>query len=186
MVNDDLVNLEKQYKNNLYNTYMENKNLFIYAEELLEPMSFFVAPVLEHRDALDHIMRYFDLKNKDGLSEVAVKELDRALAHELRAYFDIADYVCITVRQQISDSLKRVSIRKINKVWDEYSNIKKRIVNVSEEIAGIRQSRNGSLKHIEKYKPVMDEMLDIYRTYVINIEPQIKRNFSWKKGCARK
>lgn len=186
MISDDLVNLEKQYKNNLYNTYMESKSLFIYAEELLEQMSFFVAPVLEHRDALDHIMRYFDLKNKEGLSEAVVKELDRALAHELRAYFDIADYVCITVRQQISDSLKKVSVRKINKIWDEYSIIKRRIVNASEEIAEIRQSRNGSLKHIEKYKPIMAEMLDIYKTYTINIEPQIKRSSSWKKGCVRK
>lgn len=185
MASDSLECLEKQYKGNLYNIYMESKNLFIYAEELLEQMSFFVAPVLEHRDALDHIMRYFDLKNREGLSEAAVKELDRALAHELRAYFDIADYVCITIRQQISDSLKRVSIRKINKVWDEYQNIKERIIDVSEELAEIRQNRNGSLKNIEKYRPVMGEMLDIYKTYVTNIEPKIKKKSSFKERCTR-
>lgn len=180
MIDNDLESREKQYRRDLYDTYIESKNLFIRAEELLEQMSFFVAPVLEHRDALDHIMRYFDLKNKSGLSEVAIKELDRALSHELRAYFDIADYICITIRQQISDSLKRISIKKIQKVWNEYSDIKKRVVKVSEEIAEIRQNRNSSLKHIEKYKPVIEEMISIYKVYMTNIEPQIRKKFTWE------
>lgn len=180
MMDSDLEKREEQYKSNLYNTYIESKNLFIDAEELLEKMSFFVAPVLEHRDALDHIMRYFNLKNKKGLSEEAIKELDRALEHELRAYFDIADYICITIRQEISSSLKRISSKKIQKVWGEYSDIKKRIVKSSEEIAAIRKNRDSSLKHIEKYKPVMEEMITIYKAYVTNIEPQIRKDFIWK------
>lgn len=180
MIDNDLESREKQYRRDLYNTYIESKNLFICAEELLEPMRFFVAPVLEHRDALDHIMRYFDLKSKIGLSEDAVKELDRALSHELRAYFDIADYVCITIRQQIADSLKRINSKKIQKVWSDYTDIKKRVVKVSEEIAEIRKNRNSSLMHIEKYKPVVEEMISIYKVYVTNIEPQIRRNFIWK------
>lgn len=180
MIDNDLESREKQYRRDLYNTYIESKNLFICAEEILEPMSFFVAPILEHRDALDHIMRYFDLKNKNGLSEDAVKELDRALSHELRAYFDIADYVCITIRQQIANSLKRINSKKIQKVWSEYTDIKKRVVNVSEEIAEIRKNRNSSLTHIEKYKPVVEEMMGIYKVYVTNIEPKIRKKFIWK------
>lgn len=180
MIDNGLESREKQYRRDLHNTYKESKNLFICAEELLEQMSFFVAPVLEHRDALDHIMRYFDLKSKDGLSEEAIKELDRALSHELRAYFDIADYICITIRQQIANSLKQINSKKIQKVWDEYIDIKKRVVKASEEIAEIRQNRSSSLMHIEKYKPVIEEMISIYKVYVTNIEPEIRKKFIWK------
>lgn len=180
MINSDLESLEKQHKSDLYNTYMECKNLFIRAEELLEEMSFFVAPVLEHRDALEHIMRYFDLKNREGLSDAAVKELDKALSHELRAYFDIADYISVTIRQQIADSLKKASSKKIQKVWNEYIDLKKWIVKTSEEIAEIRKNRNSSLEHIEKYKPVMEEMIHIYKTYITDIEPQIRKMTVWK------
>ena len=85
----------------------------------------------------------------------------------------------------MSDSLKRVSTRRINKVWDEYRNIKERIIDVSEDLAEIRQNRNGSLKNIEKYRPVMGEMLDIYKTYITNIEPKIKKKSSFMERCTR-
>lgn len=175
MVGDELGSLEKQYRNNLYNTYIESKELFICAEELLEQMNFFVAPMLEHRDALDHIMRYFNLKDKEGLTEKAIKELDRALAHELRAYFDIADFVCITIRQEIATSLKRVKARKITKIWSEYIDTKKRIIRVSEEIVNIRKNRSSSMEHIEKYKPIMEEIIDIYKSFIVDIEPKIRK-----------
>lgn len=178
------INLEEQaleYKNNLYKTYIASKNLFIRAEEQLEQMSFFVAPMIEHRDALDHIMRYFEYKNSEGLSEKAIKELDRALEHELRAYFDIADFVCITVRQEIATSLKGVSSRKIKKIWSDYVLIKQKISNVSNELAEIRQNRGTSLEHLEKYMPVMDEVLEIYDFYNINIEPKIRKVLFFRK-----
>lgn len=179
MDNNALQALEKQYRNDLYNAYIESKRLFISAEEQLSQMSFFVAPLIEHRDALDHIMRYFYIKTTDGLTDNAIKELDRALSHELRAYFDIADYVCIMVRQEINSSLKRISTRKIKKVWDDYVQTKERIVKISEDIAEIRNSRNSSLEHIKKYKVVVNEMFDIYKTYITNIEPRLRKKTLW-------
>lgn len=172
---------EKEFtlRKNLYNTYLDSKKLFIRAEELLEQMNFFAAPLVEHRDALDHVMRYFSIKDNAGLSEEALVELDKALGHELRAYFDIADFVCVTIREEISASLKHVSSKKIKKIWTDYLSIKNRVVSVSEEIAAIRESRSGSLKHIEKYKKVLDEIFDIYKLYKTQIEPEIKKGGIW-------
>ena len=182
MENVELITQEDIYKKKLYKAYIESKNLFISAEEILERMSFFVAPIIEHRDALDHIMRYFNYKSEDGLTERAIKELDRALEHELRAYFDIADFVCITIRQEIASSLKNVSSRKIKKIWNDYIDVKNRIAKVSDELVGIRQNRGSSLEHLEKYLPVMEEILDIYKFFNSNIEPQIRKMsfMKWK------
>jgi len=46
--------------------------LFIRAEECLDEMKFFVAPMLEHRDALEHIMRYME-KKQAGLNDNVIK-----------------------------------------------------------------------------------------------------------------
>ena len=179
MDNNVLQTLEEQYRNNIYIAYIESKRLFISAEEKLNQMSFFVAPLIEHRDALDHIMRYFHIKTTDGLTDDAIKELERALSHELRAYFDIADYVCIMVRQEINNSLKRISTRKIKRVWSDYVQTKERIAKISEDIAEIRNSRSSSLEHINKYKVVVNEIFDIYKTYITDIEPHLRKKVLW-------
>lgn len=175
----DTLSLEdqrKKYQKDLYEVYMAYKKLFIEAEDILEPMKFFLAPMIEHRDALDHIMRYFD---EDKVSEKMVKELDKALAHELRAYFDTADFVCITVRSEISNSLHHVSTRKIKKQWNEYSETKSWIVSISEKISKIRQERNASVESMRRYQDIMDEVLKVYKHYVAEIEPKIRKSSFW-------
>lgn len=176
MISQELDKQEKEYTQKLYYIYMECKTLFIRSEELLSDMGFFVAPTLEHRDALEHIMRYLNLKNNGGCSEEAIKELNRALSHELRAYFDIADFVCISIRKDIANSLKRVSNKKINEVWKEYVDIKRNIVNVSNEIATIRENRKGTVEYVEKYKPIIEKMFSVYNEFLVEIEPKIRRN----------
>lgn len=171
----ELENKEKKYTADIKYAYDEYKNLFICAEEFLEGMRFFLAPMVEHRDALDHLMRYFGLKNESGLSENAIKELEEALEHEIRAYFDTADYVCINVRKEIDDSLKEISSWRIKKVWNKYAEIKKRIVNVSEEIAEIRKNRTGRIEHVTRYQKVLTEVFDIYKYFAKEIEPRIRK-----------
>ena len=167
-------NAEKKYRRELSYVYAECKTLFIRAEEKFSDMKFFVAPTLEHRDALDHIMRYFTLIDNEDVSQRALDELDRALSHELRAYFDIADFVSLTIRKEIADSLKYISSRQIIKIWKNYIEIKEDVVNISEEIAKIRQNRGSSIEHIEKYKPIMEKLFLIYDAYMTEIEPKIR------------
>lgn len=176
----DLSVSEKQKKHDLHYIYMESKNLFIRGEECLESMDFFVAPIVEHRDALDHIMRYFDIKERKGLTDEALVELDNAKGHELRAYFDIADYICISIRHDIYTALKKASIRKINRVWPEYVQTKKYLVGVSEEIADIRKTRTGSLEYLKKYQDVIEKIFNIYKYFLTEIEPKLKKSSIWR------
>lgn len=140
-------------------------------------MKFFTAPVLEHRDALEHLTRYLNYTKDDIVDEKAIKELDAALGHELRAYFDIADYVCVVVRQRIIISLKHIPRRKISKYWDEYPDIRKKVFDISEKISEIRQNRTGSLDCLKKYQGAVNDMFEIYKEYLTKIEPKIKIRF---------
>lgn len=166
-----------QYKNELQEVYKVYKKLFIRAEEKLEEMNFFVAPMLEHRDAMDHLMKYFSLTDDKSIAgnkaEEALKQLDEALGHEYRAYFDVADYVCITVRSKIAESLKGISKKKIRSVWKDYSDIRKKVAKVSDMIAEIRNNRNGNMTSVKEYEVVLDDIFEIYDDFICNIEPHL-------------
>ncbi len=149
--------------------YFINKEYFIKSEELLEGLNFFIAPLMEHRACLDHMMRYF---NKIDASNES--QLEKALAHEIRAFFDVADYICIGIREYISKRLNRLRKNYIKKIWTEYLSQKERIYNSSLEIAEIRNNRNGNLDSIEKYKYQLDEMLEIYKDFINKIEPKLR------------
>lgn len=79
---EKLESKDKELKKDLLVVYTETKNLFIESEELLPEMRFFAAPTLEHRDALEHIMRYMKMTS-DGNNSDAVKQLESALGHEI-------------------------------------------------------------------------------------------------------
>ena len=165
---------ETQLLTDIYNTYVDCKDLFIRCEELLPDMKIFVAPLLEHRDAFDHIMTAFSYKKER--KEVDIGNLKSAFGHETRAYFDTADYACIKVREYISLSLKKFSNRKINKVWPEYKAIRKKIIDWSEDIYTVRNSRTATRGSIEKYKEkVIPELFNILKDFIINIEPNLRK-----------
>lgn len=170
----DLKEEELCYKKDLMYVYNESKKKFIKGEEMLPQMRFFAAPIIEHRDALDHIMRYFRMTSNGELTEEALSQLSSALNHEYRAFFDIADYIGIEVRDSISESLKRVSRKKrINKVWSDYPKIRKEIIQYSNEIAKIRQNRCGDKDCVEKYKKILENMFQTYEQYFTEIEPKL-------------
>lgn len=172
---EKLVNRDKELKQNLLLVYTEVKNLFIEAEELFPEMRFFAAPTLEHRDALEHVMRYMKMTCDDELSYDAVKQLDSALGHEVRAYFDTADYVSILARDEIRKSLQRISVRKIKKNWENYSEIKREVMTISENIADIRERKIGNVELVKEYKSVIRNVIDTYKNFVKVIEPQLRK-----------
>lgn len=169
----DLRERDIKYKSDLQNIYSAYKELFIQSEERLEEMSFFVAPMLEHRDALDHLMRYFNLTNEVGITEEALKQLDKAIDHEFRAYFDVADYICITVRNRIAEGLRGISKKKIRAVWNDYLDIKEKVVKISNDIATIRFERDGKMDSVVKYKQALEEIFKIHDTFICKIEPYL-------------
>lgn len=172
---DELINKDNELKQNLLFVYTEVKNLFIEAEELFPEMRFFAAPTLEHRDALEHVMRYMKMTCDNELSRDAVKQLDSALGHEVRAYFDTADYVSILARDEIRKSLQRISIRKIKKNWENYLEIKSKVITISENIANIRKHKTGNIKLVKEYKNVIRYVINTYKNFVKVIEPQLRK-----------
>lgn len=95
---EDINKKDREKKKELYYVYMASKSLFMEAEERLPEMKFFSAPTLEHRDVLEHVMRYFELSKDGNINEVAEEEL-AAMSHEIHAFFDTADFICINVRK---------------------------------------------------------------------------------------
>lgn len=172
---EELISKDKELKENLLLVYTETKNLFIEAEELLPEMRLFAAPTLEHRDALEHIMRYMNMTSNGKITYDAVKQLDSALGHEVRAYFDTADYVSISVRDEIRKCLQKMSIRRIRKNWDNYSKTKGELITISEQIADIRKQKSGNVELVKKYKTVIQDILNIYKEFVKTIEPQLRK-----------
>lgn len=172
--NVDLIKKDALCKKELQDVYEAYKKLFIRAEEKLEEMGFFVAPMLEHRDALDHLMRYFSLVSEGEITEETLKQLEKAVGHEYRAYFDVADYICITVREKIAESLKGISKRKMQSVWKEYSDVKRKVVKISDEISEIRYNRRGNMDSVKKYDEMLKEIFEIYDDFICDIEPRLQ------------
>lgn len=180
----DCRDLEKEKE--LWDAYSDYKKLFIQAEELLEEMRFFVAPMLEHRDALDHMMRYLQktVQRDETAKEEALDELKKAIDHEYRAFFDVADYICITVRSRIFDSIKHTPKWRIRSKWTTYSEDRRRIIEISEKIVEIRNDRQPQSDSVKAYVKIMDEVFSFHKDFVEEIEPALK-GFGKSNKCKK-
>lgn len=160
----------------LYSLYFENRKLYIIAEELTVNMNLYPAPLIEHRDAFDHLMRCFEKIEKQD--ESFAQEIESAFNHELRAYYDIADYICIHIREYIATVLNKMSIRDIRKIWAEYEQKKREVFDISMEIARIRNERRSSYENILRYRDeVMPRLIHIYEEFIKKIETRIRGRF---------
>lgn len=164
----------------LHISYYATKKLLIHAEEKLSAMELYPAPLLEHRDALDHLMNYSKLFEKSGLSEATVNELANAKQHEIRAFFDVADYICITIRKEISDTLGTLSQKKIDLVWPEYREIRVRVIDLSNQIAEIRNGTRETVDAIPHYEDAVYEMFKIYADFQTDVQPKIGHGFIYQ------
>jgi hypothetical protein len=113
---------------------------------------------------------------KDGnVSYDAVKQLESAFGHEIRAYFDTADYLTVSIRDSISNSLDKIPNRKIKKNWESYSEVKKDVLDISLEIAEIRKQKHGSMEIVIKYQPLVNKVLEYYKKFINDIEPNLRK-----------
>ncbi len=158
---------ENKLISEIYEIYFYNKGLVIWSEELLENMKFFIAPVLEHRDAFDHLMNYYRGIVKKSMSEEKLNgELESALHHEYRAFFDVADYICIGIRTLMNGYLKKLSKRKVQKNWDKYVEVNKEIYNTSTAIANMRKERRMNQKSFNEYKEKLEIVKTLYDDFI--------------------
>lgn len=151
------------------------KEIFILSEELSIGLSEFIQPIKEHRDAYEHIMRVqtklysLDSFTNDDKTYIFTN-VQKALGHEYRAFFDSADFICITVRNEISKYLKPFELFQIIEFWPNYPEAKKKIVSASENIAKIRTKKDVGDEsmmgaQIEEYYAIAKELRDIYKFF---------------------
>ncbi len=131
--------------------HIETKRLVLLAEELDRKLEFFWPPMIQQRDALDHIIRAErvrynpELTIRRGLNaeEYCAKQMDKAVGHIYRAYFDVADWISIILRQQISTIFDRYSRDSILKVLDGYAvEVEQLVDEASRTIANYRTEKD--------------------------------------------
>lgn len=165
---------ELELLSQIHDLYVKCKKMFMRAEECLPKMELFVAPLLEHRDAFDHIMRYYEKKHAGNCSlEKLLDELKEARCHEVRAFYDIADYTCILIRAYIAQRLKGVSRWRIRKVWPEYSTDRAEVMKQSMNLAELRSKRTGTFEGIAEYEAVVENFYTIYKKFIEKIDPKL-------------
>ena len=146
------------------------KKLMLQGEELDLEQYTFIQPIRELRDALEHIIRV--LAAEKGLGEDSDNDyinanLQKALGHEYRAFFDVADWVSIEVRQKIRSLVEPFSPECLTAVVpDYYSTYRPEIEETSLSIAAIRNDKDAGnrgriLEQVESYRQKLDRMIAI-------------------------
>lgn len=145
--------------------YFRCKALIILQEEIDPEFETFLQPVMEFRHALDHIFRSTSVAEEGSSRDHQVEHLRKALGHIMRAFYDLADYITIVIKQKTIRLLGKYSPEVISRSLPEYyTGIRPRIDELSREIAQLR-TRKGMedielLPDMERYESAINELLD--------------------------
>jgi len=148
------------------------KALTLRAENLDPDQELFFPPIIQQRDAHDHIIRAYAAKigvknvgNSDKQpGDYILTQLDKALGHEYRAFFDIADWLTILYREKITATLAAYSSQCIRTAVPKYyPEIVPRLERLHREIADIRSrkdigSGDGILKEVTQYRNLLETL----------------------------
>ncbi|MCX5632834.1 MAG: hypothetical protein NTW93_04045 [Phycisphaerae bacterium] len=175
--------------------YQETKKLLLWAEEHeIKKWKTFTQPLLEHRSALDHICRALACEvgilspNEDYYK----KNLDKAKGHIYRAFFDVADWFSVVLRDNITDMLDDFDTDCITAaIPDYYSIIRPDIENITQEIAAIRDGKdistnNGIISDIGDYRQKIEKLLQHHKTIVGKLRSLNEYKIKHKKHNFRK
>lgn len=145
--------------------YGHTKDLILCGEEWSEELTAFIQPVLEHRNAYDHLIRILAARPtakdfpddddiidlEDSLDVIADASRERAIhlnlhamwRHQFRAFFDVADFLSIQLRKQIVDVLGPYSNANITTIFPEYyTSIRPELSTIIFDIVEIRKRKD--------------------------------------------
>ena len=170
--------------------------MFIFCEENGIELKSFLQPNNELKNALEHIVRA--KANELGLTLTSPIDqpyiqtnLDRALGHEYRAFFDICDWLSIILRRELLESLKHYDHETINAVIPSYySAIRPKFEKICSDIATVRTSKdigmvNNILAEVEKYNSILAELISINSEIKAKIPSLIDLSRSRRKSDKR-
>lgn len=140
----------------------------LFCEELDDTFRTFIQPRNEWCNAFEHLMRAkaSELGLKSGGPDHAYirENLSAAVGHEYRAFFDMADWLSLKLRQRIREELNPYSKDAIKAVLpDYYDRVRPRLESFVHEIAAIREAKDiglneGLLAEVERYNLVLEEL----------------------------
>lgn len=156
----------------LLEAYFATKRIYLTSEEIDDELKTNLQPLNEFKAALDHVMRAkasedaalaATLASEPLPQDYAETNLDSAIGHMYRAFFDVCDSASISYRERIRQGLKGFSKEAIaTALPDYYPTIRPRIEEINLEIASMRTSkgqdpskRAGDIGH---YVEALDEL----------------------------
>ena len=152
------------------------KSFILKAEEVDPQHEFYFPPLIQQRDALDHIVRAATVwvqppeKHSTKSPDYIRIQMDKAIGHAYRALFDAVDWLSIIYRERIREHVSLYSRATILKVLPNYyPKIIPRIEEISLKIADLRNAKDvgtGSnmLDNITKYTQLIDELEGFLKT----------------------
>lgn len=162
-----------QYFDEMSQVHMYTKHYLLISEELSEEGVAFLQPLKEHRDAYDHLARIFALPLKANEhvnpENYILENVKKAVGHEYRAFFDMADWFTYLCRKYIREELSyNAKKKKYEERYTDYDAVKSFINEVPFLIARYREEKDvGDHKTIFNevldYKNTMDQLLRIYK-----------------------
>lgn len=160
----------------LYKIHQITKSFFIKTEEFDLNLRTFLQPHNELKSAYEHLLRAESVRigirepDSNSNKETYINtNIDKALGHEYRAFFDTADWISINLREKIISELSAFSSDDINIVIPEYyPKWRPHIDKISEEIAKLRSNKDiGNIIYIEdelnNYEKIINELFDIHK-----------------------
>jgi len=186
-----MLNDQKKW-NSLVKIHNCTKSILLKAEEIDQRHEFFFPPLIQQRDALDHIMRaMFALACPDEFTKTrgaegtdieayATRQLDKAIGHAYRALFDAADWLSIVYREQIRQMLGDYSRQTIHSRFSDMAQcIEPRIDAISTRIAELRMEKDiGNddqiIAGVVEYQNLLDELEQHWRR-VRDMVPELER-----------
>lgn len=142
----------------LYKRYRE---LRLFSEETIVDLDIHVPTLIEVRDALDHIMRYFD--RDENTNEEENLELNKAILHIERAILDTLDYLVIKNREKVADLLGKYPSSTIQRVLpDYYENIRENLMSLPQRIEDLRKRNDcASSEYINDLNQTVSKLYDV-------------------------
>ncbi len=149
----------------LYNT---TKVHILYCEEMDAGSRTFIQPRNELCNALEHLMRSkaseLGLKNGGPDDAYILENLDAALGHEYRAFFDVCDWLSVQLRKKIRKTLEPYSATALNSaVPDYYREVRPQLEQIILEIAAVRGAKDIAAKsdildEVGRYNAVLEKL----------------------------
>lgn len=176
---------EQNFWNDFYKIHNMTKEMYIKSEEYDDDFCSLMQPIKEQRDALDHIVRSYQAiisnKNEHFDKEYIRKNFDKALGHMYRAFYDTADILSISLREQISKTLNNYSYREIISCWEDYEDIRIELVNMPKRIAKLRlkkeikSNRDEQEKIFEEYHSVLEFLFNTLDYINLDFFPRVNK-----------